>query len=611
MSPAFQHFAQAVTSPFSEGAIGAIIPDRWNPPSVPATDRFTISLNPNDYLQINKDDDTAGSFSSITGFLIAFAPRCVSLGSQIRVGSDTDNTKLFSVFPVTGDFTAVPLETENLLYSMIVSVFGTGTYVDDGAKLQTFTGLWGVNFSKEEETYVARANRFIVMTSIGKPGSQREIDFVMVENRLNKKLVYIMFKFRQNGTLTSLDVLLIVELGKINEFRVLFPELSPIVSELQLISRLAPDFEAKVRNLVLRFNIGGKHVQGMTVMQSNTSIASNINHTKISSHRRNNNRDIDNENENKSHKLEDSQDILDSLVEQLPGGKVTAEVVRVKNRLVSGGPLFKGPLGMLRAVGAIPGYTATPTPMAANCMPFSKTSALYSMASGGRIVGAGIKAWSNDAPLTTGGTAYGGWYNYTALINNFLSVNRDKLTTITRPEFLQDDFLYRSQYAGHEGITVRYSPLQSDRQAGFTSVLYELPGLLDPQETGAAIQTTPFGAGADACGVSDLVPAIIWRYNVTDTVQAYNLRLEARVHVQALPNNVCPFITDEYLPEPKFDHLTMVLEDKTNYPVASKGASFGSFMSKAFKAVKKVLPHLIRFSAGAHKGLLMAQRYTQ
>jgi hypothetical protein len=299
-----------------------------------------------------------------------------------------------------------------------------------------------------------------------------------------------------------------------------------------------------------------------------------------------------------------------------------------------------------------------------NCIPFSRFSAIAESASGGRIVGAGLKVISDEAAIETGGTAYGGWMPLEDMFNaavvakglvpaipspdvvmaqnyeepqrltrqlhydepliHISNSNSNPRSQCSQPSMemidrptgnnrrhrrnhrmrgrrlrdittvgatnVQDSLRYRHTFKGVDGVTVRYSPLQSSTQETFQPVYedglfdaYDFPGVPgDGRNTNVGI-----GVGThDLIGASDYVPCVIWRYN--NNTDVYSLRLEARVHLQAEPDGSCPFMTSTVVPDPNYTHLQLLLENKDAFPVVTKGQSFASFMAGVRKAVSAV-----------------------
>jgi hypothetical protein len=274
----------------------------------------------------------------------------------------------------------------------------------------------------------------------------------------------------------------------------------------------------------------------------------------------------------------------------------------------------------------------------ANLFPFSRVAAIGESCSGARICGAGLKVFSDEAPIETGGTAYGGWlpledlFSVLAIPISAAPVRDDKMCVdieechlprlkltrqpnvryehfrgvharLTKPVVtpvslarrkrrvrqtaegiqvvnVQDSLRYRLVHRGVDGMTVRYSPLQSPKQEEFQPV-YE-DALFVNADTSDPELTLPFNLGVgvgihDMISASDFVPAVVWQWNQSNVSELYNLRVEARVHLQAEPDGSCPFMTTTVEPDPNYEHLQIVLENKDAFPVATKGQSFRSF----------------------------------
>jgi hypothetical protein len=271
-----------------------------------------------------------------------------------------------------------------------------------------------------------------------------------------------------------------------------------------------------------------------------------------------------------------------------------------------------------------------------NLIGFSRTAALEESGSGARIVGAGIKLFSDEAPIETGGTVYGGWmslsdiylagqgggsfdspprltrsvspHRLTTAPGGYRNMSEEKTTPVhprrsrrPRKSFrdvktptgsdLQDYLLYRHTYRGLDGVTVRYSPLQSSEQEVFQPI-FETALYADPAQAGLMYDVSgQMSIGAhDLIGTSDYVPAAVWRFNSKDDL--YSIRFEARVHLQVEPDGDCPFMSATVVPDPHFGDLQIILENKDAFPVVTKGQSFKSFnegVRQAFQTLGKGL----------------------
>lgn len=96
---------------------------------------------------------------------------------------------------------------------------------------------------------------------------------------------------------------------------------------------------------------------------------------------------------------------------------------------------------------------------------FSRVNGLRNQSKSTRLVGAGIKFFSNANMFDTGGTVFGGWYSQGEMFNKLkASVYIDEITTPTGlMRGIIKEFRYRKQFGAKLGCTVRYSPFQDNR----------------------------------------------------------------------------------------------------------------------------------------------------
>jgi hypothetical protein len=276
-----------------------------------------------------------------------------------------------------------------------------------------------------------------------------------------------------------------------------------------------------------------------------------------------------------------------------------------------------------------------------NILPFSRHTALAESCSGARMVGGGLKIFSDEAPIETGGTVYGGWITpadvYQSLAaqgiglvpkpekmvpnrhpipvlnrslpqdewNNVISVPRPIMRPRRHKKLrrrfrlrdvnaftasnIQDALKYRHTFRGRDGITVRYSPLQSSVQEEFRTV-YE-DALFNENTTSGRLTNVGVSIGTnDLIGANDYVPCAVWNYNKPSDTESetYSLRIEMRVHLQAEPDGDCPFMTHTVTPDPNYESLRLILENKDVYPVTTRGQSFASFLKGFDRAVKSL-----------------------
>lgn len=234
--------------------------------------------------------------------------------------------------------------------------------------------------------------------------------------------------------------------------------------------------------------------------------------------------------------------------------------------------------------GAISGY---------NSIQFARSDLCSSNVDSARIVGAGIKVWSDEAPINTGGTCYGGWTTVQAL-QATLGQQFGTGRTGTAPELFQDELLFRKIHQGVEGITVRYSPLQSAEQEHFVS--FQMPDNLVQYDTGVQDPSVTFGENFqpfvyDQVTPGTYVPCVVWNFGSGDSANAYSLRVQAVAHLQCRPKPLSPFMQITPTPDPLYMHLASLLENKDAFPVAVTGHSFKKFMSKALKHAQTLFKH--------------------
>jgi len=221
-------------------------------------------------------------------------------------------------------------------------------------------------------------------------------------------------------------------------------------------------------------------------------------------------------------------------------------------------------------------------------LPYAKFSSIVLNTAKLRIVGAGLKLWSEEAPINTGGYAMGGWLTIDDLYAGLHCVSDDAASPAffhTVQPLIKD--LVRNP--GLDGVTVRYNPIQDDRQSSLQYA--EIPAR---QVTVQNIGTTksPYIYTEDpsiSFSVSDLVapgssiPFVIWMFNASSVNDTYTLKLSSVVHTETVPNGINPFGTTLKRLDPHTPFAKMMLEDLEVWPAATKGHSFRSFMSKAAK----------------------------
>lgn len=227
--------------------------------------------------------------------------------------------------------------------------------------------------------------------------------------------------------------------------------------------------------------------------------------------------------------------------------------------------------GMAPELVVIPGY---------NTFRFSKFEKMQQCCEKARIVGAGLKVWSDEAPINTGGTVYGGWMTAEDLIRSFDGTSK------IAPGNSQDLLTFRRHEQAVHGITVRYSPLQDPEQENFVDthmgseyvqVTYDpVDGAVQSADAAVNLNLSVY----DQVRPGTYIPCVVWRYNSATLDDGYSLRVEARVHLQCNPNGECPFLSYTPKPDPIYATVVMMLENKELFPVAVKGHSFKKFITK-------------------------------
>lgn len=229
-----------------------------------------------------------------------------------------------------------------------------------------------------------------------------------------------------------------------------------------------------------------------------------------------------------------------------------------------------------------------------NSIQFARSDVARSNLAGTRIVGAGLKVWSDEAPINTGGTCYGGWMTVQELFDSLGSNPTNGGRQGLQPPSVQDGLRYRKINQGVQGVTVRYSPLQSAEQEEYQD--FALPDDMVTHDQTFGNQAINIAAGVqfsdyDLVRPSTSVPVVVWNYGSNDFADAYSLRVQAVVHLQGKPVPLSPFMMVTPHPDPLYQHLAMLLEDKETFPVACTGHSFKKFLNKALKFGHKVFKH--------------------
>lgn len=214
---------------------------------------------------------------------------------------------------------------------------------------------------------------------------------------------------------------------------------------------------------------------------------------------------------------------------------------------------------------------------------FARYSGVHSNNDAVRILGAGIKLWGEEAPLNMGGYSFGGWLSLESFMSVMYTGNG------TGGNSLQTSLRYRCDNMGIAGVTVRYSSIQSPTQVKLIP-----PSISSRNYTATSNAYITFHGNytpqaADLCESGDYLPFAIWRFNNVDANNGpYTLKLSMVAHVEGVPAYDSPFIAQRRKPDLSLSSLSELLEDKEEFPVATKGHSFKSFANSAKKFYTKV-----------------------
>lgn len=219
----------------------------------------------------------------------------------------------------------------------------------------------------------------------------------------------------------------------------------------------------------------------------------------------------------------------------------------------------------------------------ANKYTFSRYDGVHSNNDAIRVLGAGLKLWGEEAPLNMGGYSFGGWMS----IESFMSVMYNG--NGAGGNDLQTALRYRCDNMGVAGVTVRYASIQSPTQTKL--VPPNLSSRNYAVHSNAYITFNPnyTPQSSDLVESGDYLPFAIWRFNNSDVNNGpYTLKLSMITEIEGVPAYNSPFISERRRPDMTLNSVCELLEDKAEFPVATKGHSFKSFADKAKKFYTKV-----------------------
>jgi hypothetical protein len=268
-----------------------------------------------------------------------------------------------------------------------------------------------------------------------------------------------------------------------------------------------------------------------------------------------------------------------------------------------------------------------------------------------RICGAGLKAWSEEAPINTGGYSVGGWATIDDILSNFLwhitdatgddgdeqktngkqtpytaqmrkQINEkyvpygvqiaardgkmDDTQYLPQPKnpgaihTFQQSIKFPCRSPGVKGSTVRYSSLQTMSQ--MESQYPQIPAsqvIMATHRDGKAFDpaaTLPTAVSGDDFSAHDVitsgsyVPCIFWNFNTTSdgNVEQYTIKVMSMVHSEGVPTGTSPFMSTKSNKDPAMNYVKDMVENVDAFPVASVGHSFKSFFAKTRHIISKI-----------------------
>jgi hypothetical protein len=221
-----------------------------------------------------------------------------------------------------------------------------------------------------------------------------------------------------------------------------------------------------------------------------------------------------------------------------------------------------------------------------------------------RLMGAGIKMWSEQAPINTGGYCTAGWATVEDIVEALVWAPRSAPLSTPGPlspgslKAFQPKIKFAVRSPGVRGGTVRYSPLQTPEQveSEYPQVPNRFYDFIVNNSLGPwpnYIQSKPNADLAihDNITPGSFVPTIFWQFNTTDNDSnngVYTIKVMSMVHGEGTPSGESPFMACKSTVDPAAEHAKSMLENIEVFPVAASGHSFKSFLRKTKHVVSKV-----------------------
>jgi hypothetical protein len=485
MKPSTVAFCEAVLSPFSNTANGALRPDGKSALSIPANDILKLNIKPATLLNKINGIDTTKVVSSVTGFMMVFMPRCVAAGWT---------SKTLNASAVVANSRYLPINT----------TFDGTSNTDPMYNAYSLGIVFSATFKDSVDQKELPGEEFIALRATNNPGSVLEImhEYATTPNNTH----YSPYQGKVRVLLNPLAVPLLNH--KTQQY---FQKAQIIKDNLSVDDNDADDDKDDEKDDE-KLNITGF---GQSILQPVNLIDLGLHH-----------------------------------ITEVPARLFNAEPGSVVVDVI---------------------------PKAINVISFQKSSGLIDSASSLRIIGAGIKLWSNESPLNTGGIMYGGYITATTFAQYF-----QVQTSTTQPQVTPDTFdsilNFRQVFQGVDGITVRYNSCNSLQQSKLQPVVMVASGL---QLSSGSTINGGIG-GSDLMETGDHYPIGYWRFKapITTTTDVTNVTVEAIVRLEASPGSLNPYVSSIVRKEPVYNMLNEALGDIQEHPVATEGHSFKSFLSK-------------------------------
>lgn len=261
-------------------------------------------------------------------------------------------------------------------------------------------------------------------------------------------------------------------------------------------------------------------------------------------------------------------------------------------------------------------------------VPYPRIENIADNISKARILGAGLKVWSEEAPINTGGYVVGGWTTFDDLLPIIRNTSygwgdgsgtlsstayyTQLVTSLSNSGSATNDFIPSLKGACREtgvgGVTVRYSPLQTAEQLEKERVMLDGDDAnfsyvtdWDPsgESTGVNYVNIHPSTGSDLSAFDVItrgsyIPALFWKWNVDLTADEpiadlYTLRVMSMVHLDGQPLGTSPFMSQNYDCDPASAHVKLLMENWSVFPPAVSGHTFKSFMTKASHVTSKMV----------------------